>query len=54
MNIEIADESLLTEHTSDVLEIVTIFSARMCGARCHKNKNLIDGVTEAVKDVENA
>jgi predicted site-specific integrase-resolvase len=36
-----------------VLEIVTVFSARMYGARSPKNKKLIEGVTKAVKDAKN-
>ena len=48
------DRSFEEELASDVLEIVTVFSARMYGARSHKNKKLIDGVTKAVEDAENA
>jgi excisionase family DNA binding protein len=36
------------ELASDVLEIVTVFSARMYGARSHKNKKLIEDVEKAV------
>lgn len=42
------------ELASDVLEIITVFSARMYGARSHKNKKLIDGVRKAVSDAEDA
>jgi len=42
------------ELASDVLEIATVFSARMYGARSHKNKKLIEGVVKAVADAENA
>lgn len=42
------DRSFEQELASDVLEIVTVFSARMYGARSHKNKKLIDGVAKAV------
>lgn len=44
------DRSFEEELASDVLEIVTVFSARMYGARSHKNKALIDGVVKAVDD----
>lgn len=44
------DRSFEEELASDVLEIVTVFSARMYGARSHKNKRLIDGVEQAVAD----
>lgn len=39
------------ELAEDVLEIVTVFSARLYGSRSHKNKKIIDGVREAVNDV---
>jgi predicted site-specific integrase-resolvase len=48
------DRSFEEELASDVLEIVTVFSARMYGARSHKNKKLIDGVTKAVTDAESS
>jgi putative resolvase len=31
----------------DVLEIITVFSARLYGARSRKNKKLLDALTEA-------
>jgi predicted site-specific integrase-resolvase len=33
----------------DVLEIITIFSARLYGARSRKNKKLLDTLKEAVE-----
>lgn len=42
----------MVAETGDVLEIVTVFSARMYGARSHKNKKLIEGVREAVNAAE--
>ena len=48
------DRSFEEELASDVLEIVTVFSARMYGARSHKNKKLIEGVTQAVSDAAGA
>lgn len=39
------------ELASDVLEIITVFSARLYGARSRKNKKLIDAVSEAVATV---
>jgi predicted site-specific integrase-resolvase len=47
------ERSFEEELASDVLEIVTVFSARMYGARSHKNKKLIEGVTKAVSDAKN-
>lgn len=34
----------------DVLEIITVFSARLYGSRSRKNKKLLDGVKQAVED----
>jgi predicted site-specific integrase-resolvase len=35
---------------ADVLEIITVFSARLYGARSRKNKKLIDKVSKAVEE----
>lgn len=43
------DSTFEEELANDVLEIVTVFSARLYG---HKNRKLIDGVRAAVKDVQ--
>jgi putative resolvase len=48
------NRSFEQELAEDVLEIVTVFSARLYGARSHKNKRLIDGVHKAVTDVQGA
>jgi predicted site-specific integrase-resolvase len=43
------DESSFEEDLAkDVLEIITVFSARLYGARSPKNKKLIEGMQEAV------
>jgi excisionase family DNA binding protein len=43
------DESSFEEELAkDVLEIITVFSARLYGSRSHKNKKLIEGMKEAV------
>lgn len=34
----------------DVLEIITVFSARLYGSRSRKNQKLIDGVRKAIED----
>ena len=34
----------------DVLDIITVFSARLYGSRSRKNQKLIDGVRKAVED----
>ena len=37
------------ELTQDVLEIITVFSARLYGSRSHKNKRLIEQMKEAAE-----
>ena len=39
------------ELVQDVLELITVFSARIYGSRSNKNKKLIDGMTRVVKEV---
>ena len=41
------------ELASDVLEIITVFSARLYGSRSHKNKKLLDNLKGAVADARN-
>lgn len=44
------DTSFEEDLAKDVLEIITVFSARLYGARSRKNQKLIDGVKKAVED----
>jgi predicted site-specific integrase-resolvase len=37
------------ELAQDVLEIITVFSARLYGSRSHKNQKLIEAVTGVMK-----
>ncbi len=46
------DRSFEEELASDVLEIITVFSARLYGSRSRKNQKLIDGVKAAVRDAQ--
>ena len=39
------------ELAKDVLEIITVFSARLYGSRSHKNKQLLNNLKEAVANV---
>ena len=39
------------ELVQDVLELITVFSARLYGYRSNKNKKLIDGMTRVLKEV---
>lgn len=36
------------ELTQDILEIITVFSARLYGSRSHKTKKMIESMQEAV------
>ncbi|WP_319575365.1 IS607 family transposase [uncultured Desulfobacter sp.] len=42
------------ELAKDVLEIITVFSARLYGSRSHKNKKLIDDLNRVAQNVEGA
>lgn len=44
------DTSFEEDLAKDVLEIVTVFSARLYGSRSGKNKKLLEGVKKAVED----
>jgi putative resolvase len=45
------EESTFEEDLAkDVLEIITVFSARLYGSRSHKNQKLLDGVRAAVEN----
>ena len=44
------DATFEEDLANDVLEIITVFSARLYGSRSHKNKKLIDGVRQAVEE----
>jgi predicted site-specific integrase-resolvase len=45
------DTTFEEDLAKDVLEIITVFSARLYGSRSRKNQKLIDGVRKVVKDV---
>ena len=36
----------------DVLEIITVFSARLYGSRSHKNRKLLDGIRKSVEEAQ--
>jgi len=44
------DTTFEEDLASDVLEIITVFSARLYGSRSHKNQKLLDGVRRAVQE----
>jgi len=45
------EPSFEEELAKDVLEIITVFSARLYGSRSRKNKKLIEALQEATKDI---
>lgn len=46
------DTTFEEDLAKDVLEIITVFSARLYGSRSRKNQKLLDGVKKAVEDSE--
>lgn len=44
------DTTFEEDLATDVLEIITVFSARLYGSRSKKNKKLLDGVAKAVEE----
>jgi predicted site-specific integrase-resolvase len=47
------DTTFEEDLATDVLEIITVFSARLYGLRSKKNKKLLDSVAKAVEEVTN-
>jgi predicted site-specific integrase-resolvase len=47
-----ADTAFEEDLASDVLEIITVFSARLYGSRSHKSQKLLDGVRQPVKEAQ--
>ena len=45
------DSSYEKDLTRDVLEIITVFSARLYGARSHKNRKLVETLKQAADEV---
>lgn len=48
------DTTFEQDLAKDVLEIITVFSARLYGSRSRKNQKLLDGIKEAVVAAETA
>ncbi len=48
------DTTFEEDLAKDVLEIITVFSARLYGARSHKNKKIIENMKKAVEDADRA
>ena len=45
------DTSFEEDLTNDVLEVITVFSARLYGSRSHKNKTIIEELKEVSKNL---
>jgi putative resolvase len=45
------DSTFEEELASDVLEIITVFSARLYGSRSHKNKKIVEELKEVAKQL---
>ena len=46
------DTTFEEDLAKDVLEIVTVFSARLYGARSRKNRKLLEGIRNAVERLQ--
>ena len=44
------DTTFEEDPAQDVIEIITVFSARLYGSRSHKNPRLLEGIRQAVQD----
>ncbi len=47
-----SDSSFEENLAQDVLEIITVFSARLYGSRSHKNKKIVEELKEVAKNLE--
>ncbi len=47
-----AESSFEEDLAKDVLEIITVFSAQLCGSRSKKNQQLLEGMKKAVDALE--
>ncbi len=45
------DSTYEEDLASDVIEIVTVFSARLYGSRSHKNRKVMDQLREVAQEV---
>jgi putative resolvase len=52
LSIKSAEETTFEQElVTDMIELITVFSARLYGSRSKKNKKLIDGMTQVVKEL---
>jgi excisionase family DNA binding protein len=46
------DSTFEEDLASDVIEIITVFSARLYGSRSHKNKKIVEALQKVAKDLK--
>ena len=46
------DSTFEEDLADDVLEIITVFSARLYGSRSHKNKKIVEQLKEVAKNLD--
>ena len=46
------ESSFEEDLSKDIIEIITVFSARLYGSRSHKNKQIIEQLQEVAKDLK--
>ena len=46
------DSTFEEDLANDVIEIVTVFSARLYGSRSHKNRNVMEQLRKVAKEVD--
>jgi putative resolvase len=46
------DTTFEKDLAKDILEIITVFSARLYGSRSRKNQKLLEGIKKAVEEAE--
>ena len=47
-----AESSFEEDLTADVLEIITVFSARLYGSRSHKNKQIVEKLKAVANELK--
>ncbi|MDD1467814.1 IS607 family transposase, partial [Dolichospermum sp. ST_sed5] len=50
INKSIEETTFEQELVTDMIELITVFSARLYGSRSHKNKKLLDNVSKVVQE----
>ena len=48
------DASFEEDLVQDVLEIITVFSARLYGSRSHKNRSMVEALQAAAREISDS